>query len=202
MTKSIQQIVEDQRAQSGLNKLNPNKVGLIISNISRAGDQAFSETCSKSKQATWDDPIKGPMLKEELKKKWRDDPEKMIKNRRKEIQTPWGIYPSRQDAITAAKEQGIAQPGVIIRLGLIDNPKEFYYTTKLKKTMSQEARDRMVKTKEQNGARNWKRVQTPFGIAPKMKDAVLLMRKNGVMNAGKKLPKLLKTPGSGYCIID
>ena len=49
MTKSIQQIVEDQRAQSGLNKLNPNKVGLIISNISRAGDQAFSETCSKSK---------------------------------------------------------------------------------------------------------------------------------------------------------
>ena len=108
MTKSIQQIVEDQRAQSGLNKLNPNKVGLIISNISRAGDQAFSETCSKSKQATWDDPIKGPMLKEELKKKWRDDPEKKIKNRRKEIQTPWGIYPSRQDAITAAKEQGIA----------------------------------------------------------------------------------------------
>lgn len=196
--KTIQQILEEERTKSQLNNMSDGYINRTLANKSRTEDSHFSKICSESQQTVWDDPIKSQTKRKVLKDTWANDPGKLINPRKKEIQVPWGRFESRLIAEQQGKDAGIKRVSQIIREGLEHDTSNFFYVTKKKKTMPEEARLRMAETKKKNGGKNCQKFQTPFGIMNTRKETLKIMKINKVPNPRHTLPKLLLDPNSGY----
>lgn len=177
--------------------LSDGKVSRARANRLKAKNNNFRSNCSAGQAQTWNSE-KGLKRRKKLELTWQENPEKLINGRKKRINTPWGIYDSRKEAIMSAKDKGISNPTTKITQGLKINGSEYYYLYKKKKTISQEAIDRMKETIQKNGSKKWVKIESPFGIFPNKKITIEAMKQNNVPNAAKSLEKFLKDPNSGY----
>ena len=198
MSKTLQQIIDEQRQQSPLSNVSDAHISRVLTNLNRIGDENFSKACSNAQQTVWNDPIKSQTKRKILNDTWANDPGKLINPRKKEIQVPWGRFESRLLAEQEGKNVGIKRVSQIIREGLENDTSNFFYVSKKKKTMSEEARLRMAETKKKNGGKNCQKFQTPFGIVNTRKETLEIMKINKVPNPRHTLPKLLLDPNSGY----
>jgi hypothetical protein len=198
MSKSLQQIIDEQRQISPLSKVSDARISHALTNISRKGDTEFKRNCAIAQQSVWNDPNKNQIKRKTLEDTWANNPDKLVNPRKKEIQVPWGRFESRKIAEEEGKKQGVKRVAQVIREGLENDKDNFFYTNKSKKTMPMEARLRMAETKKKNGGKNCQKFKTPFGIMNTRKETLEIMKLNKVPNPRYALPKLLLDPNSGY----
>lgn len=196
--KTIQQIMEEERANSQLTKVSEGTINRTLANQTKGQDIGFQKNCSIAQQLVWNDPNKNQIKKQILEDTWTNNPDKLINPRKKEIQVPWGRFESRKVAEEQGKKHGIKQVAQTIRNGLENDKNNFFFINKIKKTMPMDARLRMAETKKKNGGKNCLKFKTPFGIIDTQKETLKIMKANGVPNPRHTLPKLLLDPNSGY----
>lgn len=201
MSKTLQQIIDEQRQLSPLSKVSDAHISRVLTNLNRIGDENFSKACSNAQQTVWDDPSKGQTRRAKIKDNWSNNSSKLLASRKKEIQVPWGRFESRILAEQQGKDAGIKQVAQVIREGLENDTANFFYIGKKKKTMPEEARLRMVETKKKNGSKNQVKIKTPYGIFDTKAETKKIMKEKGIPNPRITLEKFLKDPLSGYSII-
>ena len=196
--KTIQQILEEERAKSLINTVGEAKINRTIANKAKAEDPAHGKKTSESQKDSWNDPTSGQYRRNAITQNWFNNREKLLTKRNKKIQTPWGLFQSRKKAIEQAKMLGILNATTKISKGLTQEGSGFFYIDKIKKTISANSIEKMKDTIQKNGSKKWIKIQTPFGIFPTLKAAILEMKRQKVPNPKYNLKKFLADPNSGY----